>query len=34
MCFIAARPAFEMLHLSNGYAAAETRFKSRVSGSR
>ena len=24
MCFIAARPAFEMLHLSNGYAAAKT----------
>jgi hypothetical protein len=24
MCFIAARPAFEMLHLSQGYAAAET----------
>jgi hypothetical protein len=24
MCFIAARPAFEMLHLSNGYDAAET----------
>jgi hypothetical protein len=24
MCFVAARPAFEMLHLSNGYAAAET----------
>lgn len=23
-CFIAARPAFEMLHLSNGYAAAIT----------
>ena len=24
MCFIAARPAFEMLYLSNGYATAET----------
>jgi len=24
MCFIAARPAFEMLHLSHGYAAAKT----------
>jgi uncharacterized protein DUF4386 len=24
MCFIAARPAFEMLHLSNGYAAVKT----------
>ena len=24
MCFIAARPAFEMLQLSNGYAAAKT----------
>jgi hypothetical protein len=24
ICFIAARPAFEMLYLSNGYAAAET----------
>jgi hypothetical protein len=24
MCFIAARPVFEMLYLSNGYAAAET----------
>jgi hypothetical protein len=24
MCFIAARPAFEMLYLSNGYAAAGT----------
>jgi len=24
MCFIAARPAFEMLYLSHGYAAAET----------
>jgi len=27
MCFIAARPAFEMLHLSNGYAAAETEMQ-------
>jgi hypothetical protein len=27
MCFIAARPAFEMLHLSNGYAAAETEIQ-------
>ena len=27
MCFIAARPAFEMLHLSNGYAAAETELQ-------
>ena len=27
MCFIAARPAFEMLYLSNGYAAAETELQ-------
>ena len=27
MCFIAARPAFEMLYLSNGYAAAETEMQ-------
>ena len=27
MCFIAARPAFEMLHLSHGYAAAETEMQ-------
>jgi hypothetical protein len=27
MCFIAARPAFEILHLSNGYAAAETELQ-------
>ncbi len=27
MCFIAARPAFEMLRLSHGYAAAETELQ-------
>jgi len=27
MCFIAARPAFEMLYLTNGYAAAETEMQ-------
>src|SRR5215208_8531402 len=27
MCFIAARPAFEMLHLSHRYAAAETELQ-------
>jgi len=30
MCFIAARPAFEMLYLSHGYAAAKTDAESAI----